>query len=131
LSEDDTFLLGRRWLAYAEEDLEAAQKLLSSSGSPRHACFLAQQAAEKALKAVLVFEQLGVPRTHDLEGIRSLIPERWAVKSSRAELEVLSQWSTASRYPELSVVATEEDAVTAIEQARLVVDAVRSDLAQR
>jgi HEPN domain-containing protein len=44
-----------RWLTYARSDLNAGRILL---GTPEHysrqVCFLAQQAAEKALKALLV-----------------------------------------------------------------------------
>lgn len=40
-----------RWLQTSFEDLDAAQTLLSSSKFS-HACFLAQQTCEKALKAL-------------------------------------------------------------------------------
>jgi HEPN domain-containing protein len=64
----------RRWLRYAREDLDGAEATLTRPGAiPRHAGFLAQQAAEKALKAVLVFLQIDVPRRHDLDGLRNLI----------------------------------------------------------
>jgi len=39
-----------RWCRYAREDLRAAQYLMRS----HHSAWLAQQAAEKALKAVLM-----------------------------------------------------------------------------
>jgi len=43
-----------RWLAYARSDLEAAQVLLQGATPyPRQVCFLAQQAAEKTIKAIL------------------------------------------------------------------------------
>ena len=59
-----------RWLRFSEEDLSVALRLLSGSPSaPRHACWLSQQAAEKALKAVLVLEEVEFPFTHDLAGI--------------------------------------------------------------
>ena len=38
----------RRWLRFATEDIDAAQALLAPDGaSPRHSCFLAQQAAKR------------------------------------------------------------------------------------
>jgi len=43
---------GKRWLAQAEEDLKWA-KHLAQEGGFHIACFLAQQVAEKALKAFL------------------------------------------------------------------------------
>lgn len=68
----------RRWLRYAREDLEAAETLFAQqSVVPRHLCWLAQQATEKALKAVLVFVGVNFPRRHDLDALRNLIPTGW------------------------------------------------------
>ena len=64
-----------RWLRYAMEDLTEAESMVARPQyAPRHACFLAQQGAEKALKAVLVFLQLDTPRSHNLNALRNLIP---------------------------------------------------------
>ncbi|MDW8345123.1 MAG: HEPN domain-containing protein [Verrucomicrobiae bacterium] len=41
----------RRWLATAHADFEAARSL-RAAGHHAHACFMAQQAAEKAVKAL-------------------------------------------------------------------------------
>ena len=61
-----------RWLRYAEEDLTTAETLLRQPHVvPRHVCWFAQQAAEKTLKAVLVFLQIDFPRTHDLDVLRN------------------------------------------------------------
>ena len=47
-----------RWLRYSTEDLNVARLLFASSPLvPRHVCWLAQQSAEKALKAALVLER--------------------------------------------------------------------------
>lgn len=43
-----------RWLKTAEEDLDAA-RLLQSRNMHSHACFMAQQSAEKVLKAMWIF----------------------------------------------------------------------------
>ncbi len=79
MSEDD--LRKRRallWLQYALEDLTTAQALVSVTNAPaRNTCLHAQQSAEKALKAVLIFLDLSVPRTHDLGYVASLFPEDW------------------------------------------------------
>ena len=49
----------RRWLRYARQDLAGAR----SSAEYRHVVFFAQQAAEKALKAILVYLGQPVPFT--------------------------------------------------------------------
>jgi HEPN domain-containing protein len=48
----DPLAEGRRWLRQAQSDLADARALVQH-GSAATACFLAQQSAEKALKAVL------------------------------------------------------------------------------
>ena len=68
-----------RWFLYPEEDLTTAETLLRQPHIvPRHVCWFDQQAAEKTLKAVLVFLQIDFPRTHDLEVLRNMVPESLA-----------------------------------------------------
>jgi HEPN domain-containing protein len=77
----------KRWLAYARSDLDAAHALLRDTDHyPRQVCFLAQQAAEKALKAVLVLLEIEFPFKHDLDRLRDLLPEGWRVKSEYPDL---------------------------------------------
>jgi HEPN domain-containing protein len=54
MSVDKQVYEARRWLETAEEDLEAA-KILLRENKYSHACFLAQQSGEKALKALWYF----------------------------------------------------------------------------
>lgn len=54
------------WLAVAEEDRAVAQ-LAADASRWNAACFHAQHAAEKYLKAVFERQHLTVPRSHDLE----------------------------------------------------------------
>ena len=70
-----------RWLRYAEEDLITAETLLTQPQvPPRQSCWLAQQSAEKALKAVLIYLHIDFPRTHDLNILRNLVPNNLAFK---------------------------------------------------
>jgi len=67
MSEAERLAEVHRWLRYAREDLAAAEAIVKEwEIVPRHACWQAQQAVEKALKAVLVFLQIDFPRRHDL-----------------------------------------------------------------
>jgi HEPN domain-containing protein len=46
---------GRRWLRFATEDLDLAERDLEDARTvPRGACLHAQQAAEKSIKAALI-----------------------------------------------------------------------------
>ena len=66
-NDEESLVQTRRWLRYATEDLVEAEAMVRRPQYvPRHACFFAQQAAEKALKAVLVFLQIDIPRLHNL-----------------------------------------------------------------
>lgn len=61
----------RQWLAKAESDLTAARRLLDVGGPYDAVCFHAQQAAEKALKAVLAYADAPIPHTHNLEDLQA------------------------------------------------------------
>ncbi|MGH7962538.1 MAG: HEPN domain-containing protein [Candidatus Binatia bacterium] len=118
----------QRWLRYAREDLETAETLLAQSqGLPRHMCWLAQQAAEKAIKAVLVFLEIDFPRRHDLDMLRNLIPDDWHVRDEHPDLAELTEWAVEARYPGDWPDATEADARSAVNQARSIWESLCAD----
>ena len=120
-----------RWLRYAEEDLITAETYLKDPRvPPRQSCWHAQQAAEKALKAVLIFLQIDFRRTHDLNVLRDLLPESWQLKTALPNLEDLNKWAVAARYPDDLREATEADASEAVEQAHAVWTGVSTELTQ-
>ncbi|MDA1190477.1 MAG: HEPN domain-containing protein, partial [Candidatus Poribacteria bacterium] len=90
----------QRWMQYAQEDLTAAVSGMGSDDSiPRHICGHAQQAAEKAIKAVLVHLSVDFPPSHNLNTLRALMPSGWAVTSDYDDLSELTEWVSESRYP--------------------------------
>ena len=120
----------RRWLRYAEEDLLAAEAALEQpSMVPRHACWLAQQSAEKAIKAVLIALQIDFPRRHDLDALRNLVPAGWQFKEDHPDLTTLTEWAVEARYPGEWPEAIDVDAELATQQARALWISVCSDLA--
>ena len=120
-----------RWLRYAEEDLTTAETLLRQPHvPPRQACWFAQQAAEKALKAVLIFLQIDFRRTHDLNVLRDMLPEDWQLKTALPNFRDLNRWAVQARYPDAVQEAMETDASTAVEHARVVWTSVSTELAQ-
>ena len=132
MSEAEHIEETRRWLRYAQEDLVAAEAMLSSSETmPRHVCWLAQQAVEKAIKAILIFLQIDFPYTHDLDVLRNLVPDGWQLKADYPDLAELTEWAVEARYPGSWPDATETDAHAAARQARNVWDAVNRDLMGR
>jgi HEPN domain-containing protein len=89
-----------RWLRLAREDLAAARHLANAAHLPhRVACLLAQQAAEKAVKAVLVAEDMDPPKLHDLRRLLERCASPIMAGLDEPGLEDLSRWSIAGRYP--------------------------------
>ncbi len=90
-----------RWLRYSREDLQTAPALLGEPATliPRHACRLAQQATEKAIKALFVRAQMDFPRTHDLDLRWSKLPAGTRGEIPSDALAELSEWAVESRYP--------------------------------
>jgi HEPN domain-containing protein/predicted nucleotidyltransferase len=117
------------WIRYAREDLDAAELVAGRPGfAPRVACYNAQQAAEKAFKALLVAEGQDVILTHDLRVLRDLVAPGSRAAKLDVDLAWLSGWQIKGRYPGDWGEATEADARAAIAAARAVVDAAEQDL---
>ena len=128
MTQPDAAFEARRWLRFAEEDLETAEMVIKQRLPAREACWLAQQAAEKALKAALVYEQVDFPKTHDLDALRMLVPDGWTVRELDADLSMLSAWAVEGRYPGEWPEATEADASRATANAQVALEAVWVDL---
>ncbi len=116
----------RRWLRYAQEDLDAAETL--ADRWPRHGCWLAQQAAEKALKALLISRQIDFPYSHDLDRLRGLLPPGSSLHAACPDLAELTQWAVEARYPDDLPDLTRDDARRAIVQARQVIEGSTREL---
>ncbi|MDD9975994.1 MAG: HEPN domain-containing protein [Candidatus Poribacteria bacterium] len=128
---NDRFQSTSRWLHYAEEDLITAETFLRHPHvPPRQCCWFAQQAAEKVLKAVLIFLEIDFPRTHDLNILRNLVPDGWHLKTAHPDLSDLTRWAAESRYPEDVPETTNADASEAVEQARGVWTSASTELAK-
>ena len=120
-----------RWLRYAEEDLVTAETLFTQPHIPsRQACWYAQQSAEKALKAILIFLEIDFPRTHDLNILRRLVPDSWQLKTTHSDLASLTGWAVEALYPSEMPEATDADASEAIAQARAVCTSVSTGLSE-
>lgn len=123
MSESQSRQLALRWLEYAKNDLQAATVILSRDDiAPRTACFLAQQSAEKSLKAVIILKGMQVIKTHDLDNLLEKMPTQDYSLFESLDLTWLTEWSVESRYPGDWPEATREDAKRAIEIATGVVN---------
>lgn len=80
-------------------------------------CFDAQQAAEKAIKAVLISRGVAFPHVHDLADLLTLLIRSGArVPDDVKEAERLTRFAVANRYPGVGepVIAEEHEEAVAI-----------------
>ena len=121
------------WLAYAEDDLRLATAILRLANvQPGQACYHAQQAGEKAIKATLVLAGVPMPRTHDLVLLGQVTPAGWHVHQLPAvDLADLARWAVDARYPDApgGALASAVEAQVAVTFAERIVDDARQDLA--
>jgi HEPN domain-containing protein len=115
------------WLAYALGDLEAARSQPGRRVRPRIVASLAQQAAEKAIKAALVLDGSDPPRVHDLDDLRNRLASRWRVRRRFPDLARLSRYASESRYPDDIEPVTPIQSATAVRQAAAIVRSIRED----
>jgi HEPN domain-containing protein len=104
------------WVVKAEGDVRTSLRELAAEREPNWdaACFHAQQAVEKYLKALLIREGMGFPRTHDLRFILEQVSKDRADWRREAEdLSWLSFLAVEVRYP--GEAATQENARRAVE----------------
>ena len=121
-----------RWLRFSEEDLNVAGHLIRGTlPAPRHACWLCQQAAEKALKAALVYEMIDFPRIHDLDALRNMLPDGWTISNTHNDLSDLAEWAVESRYPGEWPEPTHADAIKAESEAHSVYDSIAAEFRLR
>lgn len=123
----------RRWLSKARTDLALASVILEQGPDmdPWVACFHAQQAAEKALKAVLVAQGAEPPFIHNLVALQALMPRDLDLDATVAELADLSAPARGTRYvtdPNGSEDPTWAEAEQAVVIAARVLAAVRAYL---
>lgn len=91
-------------------------------------CFLSQQAAEKAIKAGLIYLQIKFPYSHDLNQLTPLLPEQWQTFQQHSDLETLSNWAVDGRYPNLLGKPSIQDATDALNQAEKIFNSVQANL---
>lgn len=89
----------RRWLEQARNDLEAA-RALTASGFHAQACFMAQQAAEKAAKALHFAGGARLVIGHSVAQILAGLPPAEGVSPDLVKAgHLLDQYYIPTRYP--------------------------------
>lgn len=136
MSGDQNQRLALRWLATAEQDLATA-RWLQGGEYFNTACFQAQQASEKALKAFLFGQgERGVRGHATLELLNRCVEFRPDFEALRQHCRVLDRHYIPTRYPDALPDSTPheafgpEDADDAIRRAEAILQAVRDALSE-
>ncbi len=122
----------RRWLQKAHSDLRSARILLEADDPPTEsACFHAQQAVEKMLKAYLTNKDVKVGKTHDISTLLELCIK--LDKDFEAididKIEQLTFYAVGVRYPDEFYVPTYKEAEEALNLAEKLWEFITQKLA--
>lgn len=110
------------WLARAKGDLALAKAPLPEGAFYEDLCFHAQQAAEKAVKAVYQHHGWTFRYIHDLEELLTgLKRQGLEVPDEIEETVVLTAFAMEARYPGLAEPVTSEEYQEAVRHAEKIV----------
>lgn len=122
----------KTWLEFADYDLKTAKwnfdgKIFTS------ACYASQQAAEKALKALILSKGKVAPKVHSLDRLISELKQlKTGIDKIEEDAKNLDKYYISTRYPGQyggpSGLYDEDDAATAISSAENILDFIQKDI---
>ena len=111
----------REWMNRARSNLVMAKNRIPDAYL-EDLCFDAQQAAEKAIKAIMIAREIEFPYVHDLGSLLSLLEEIGEPVPETIRTAVsLTTYATATRYPNTGAPVTELEYQDAVAIAEAVV----------
>lgn len=121
----------REWLNRARSNLVRAKATLPGAYL-EDLCFDAQQAAEKAIKALLLKQQGSFPYTHDLADLVTLLQESGEeIPDTVKQAGRLTRFAVVTRYPGVIEPVTDEEHREAVAIAEAVVQWVEKQLGEQ
>ena len=117
----------KEWLSFAQDDYDFAVGAQQHFW-PKHMakiCYHCQQATEKALKAVLAYNEVLIPRTHNIERlIEECAKLNHHVHIDELIASKMTDFATISRYPDEDIDCTEADVQIALKCAKYILESV-------
>ena len=111
----------REWLNRARSNLAMAKSRIPGAYL-EDLCFEAQQAAEKAIKAVMIARGIDFPYVHDLGNLLALLDENGEMIPESIDIAMsLTTYATTTRYPNVGSPVEEHEYREAIATAEAVV----------
>jgi HEPN domain-containing protein len=123
MKPEESLSSAQAWLARAYGNLAIAQNAVSIKGVfLEDLCFNAQQAAEKALKAVCIHHQIDFPRTHSIISLIDLLESSGILLPIEVKAaDILTQYAVSPRYPGVSEAITKKEYHNVLRLSREVV----------
>lgn len=107
----------KQWLEFAQTDLRSCENNLNDEFVTNVVAFHAQQAVEKAFKALIEEKGTRMSRIHNLTRLLALTESFLISPIDETELEVLDNVYTSSRYPgEIGLLSTGKPSVKESEE---------------
>ncbi|KKQ18681.1 MAG: HEPN domain protein [Berkelbacteria bacterium GW2011_GWA1_36_9] len=117
------------WFKKAQDDLKIVQIVLKEKAPYWVACFHAQQAVEKSLKAAQIYFLNDFQKEHDLVLLLSSLKEKIKIESIYSECLKLSGFYVTTRYPGIKELEiTLKDAVVAEKAAEKVINFIKNQI---
>ena len=111
----------QEWLSRAKGSLRIAKRY-EPGDYFEDLCFNCQQAVEKALKAVLIQNNIGIIKTHDIVLLLELLPININYPIDLQEASEITSYAVFTRYPGEYEPVSESDWKHALEIAKKVVN---------
>ncbi len=130
--DDDPHDHQQEWMNFARSDLAFARLHNIEGLSFEGLCFHAQQATEKALKAVMIHREMDFPYTHQIKTLISLLSDGGVEVGLDADrADELTRYAVLSRYAGLPEPVTREEYESALEIAEQIVEWAEDQIQRR
>jgi len=116
------------WMNRANSAYQYAIVLTNDEVYYEDKCFQAQQAAEKAIKALLIFYDVNPEYTHDISKLLKALENYTKIDDFIKEASQLTQYAVITRYTNSHFVVTEEMFLEAIELAKKCLEWVKKKI---
>ncbi|MDR0823056.1 MAG: HEPN domain-containing protein [Endomicrobium sp.] len=116
------------WLTRAKSSLALSKMKTDKDIVYEDLCFQAQQAVEKSLKALLIFYNVDLKKTHNLITLIKELSEYIEISDKIKECAILNDYAVQTRYPGDYTSITKEEYDNAVQIAQNCVKWVRSTI---
>jgi HEPN domain-containing protein len=87
------------WIQAAEDDIAVINHIINDNALTHIVAFHAQQAIEKAIKAIIEEYELGNVKSHSLENLLGIVQNHITIKTGKQVISSLESLYIESRYP--------------------------------